>query len=145
MHDPGERQALLQSALTLAKTAVHLDERDCLCHCVLGRVHCLLRNFDEAIAELEQTIALNPSFAQGYFALAFTFVWCGRETETIPLIERAAELSPRDPHLWTFHHVRSMAHLAREELDRAEVYSRKAIRQPNATYSRMPRWWRYLD
>jgi TolB-like protein len=132
--DPKDRPGLLISALALARTAVSLDERDCLCHCVLGRVHCLLRNHDEAIAELERTIELNPSFAQGYFALAFTLVWCGREEETIALIERAAELSPTDPHLWTFHHTRALAHLSLDELESTEVFSRKAIRQPNATY-----------
>lgn len=129
-----DRPAALQAALALARTSVSLDERDCLCHCVLGRVHCLLRNYDEAIAELEQTIELNPSFAQGYFALAFTLVWCGRAEETITLVERAVELSPRDPHLWTFYHIRSMAHFSLDEMKSAEAFSRKAVRQPNATY-----------
>jgi class 3 adenylate cyclase/TolB-like protein/Flp pilus assembly protein TadD len=132
--DPPDRPALLSAAFRAAETAVRLDERDSVCHCVLGRALCLMRRPDEAIAALTKTIELNPSFAQGHFALAFTLVWCRREDEAIALLERAADLSPRDPHLWTFHHARSMAHFALGEMEQAELFSRRAIRQPNATY-----------
>ena len=131
---PAERPALLQAALAEGRTAVALDERDCLCHCVLGRTHTLLRHYDEAIAALEHAIELNPSFAQGYFALGFAMIWAGREDEAIALIERAVELSPRDPHLWTFYQVRALAHFSLGELKSAAFFARKAIRQPNASY-----------
>jgi TolB-like protein/DNA-binding winged helix-turn-helix (wHTH) protein/Flp pilus assembly protein TadD len=132
--DAGDRPHLLEAALAAGRNAVTLDERDCLCRCVLGRAHTLLKNHDEAIAELERTIQLNPSFAQGYFAFGFALVWAGRPEEAIPLLERAAELSPRDPHLWTFHHIRATAHFALDELEIAAYFDRKAIREPNATY-----------
>jgi TolB-like protein len=131
---PEERPARLQMALAEGKTAVALDERDCLCYCVLGRAQTLLRHYDEAIAALEHAITLNPSFAQGYFALGFAMIWAGREDEAIALIERAVELSPRDPHLWTFYQVRALAHFSLDELKSAAFFARKAIRQPNASY-----------
>jgi TolB-like protein len=132
--DPRGREALLQAAYQGGRTAVQLDERDCLCHCVLGRAHTLQRRYEEGIAALEHTIELNPSFAQGYFALAFALVWAGREDEAVALSERAVELSPRDPHLWSFHHVRAMAHFSLEELESAAHFARKATRLPNATH-----------
>jgi TolB-like protein/DNA-binding winged helix-turn-helix (wHTH) protein len=132
--NPKDRPTLLQAALAEARTAVGLDERDCLCHCVLGRAQTLLRQPDDAIAALEHTIDLNPSFAQGYFALAFALVFGDRPDEAIALIERAVELSPRDPHLWTFYHVRGMAHFSLGELKSAVFFARKATRQANATY-----------
>lgn len=132
--EPPERPRLLASALESAEAAVRLDERDSVCHCVLGRALCLSGRYGEAIAALEKTIELNPSFAQGYFALAFACVFCRREEEAIALVERALDLSPRDPHRWTFYHVRSMAHFALDELGQAEFFSRKAIAQSNATY-----------
>jgi TolB-like protein len=132
--DPGDRPSLLRAALAAGRTAVGLDERDCLCRCVLGRAQTLLANHSEAIAELERAIELNPSFAQGYFAFGFALVWAGRAEEAIPQLERATELSPRDPHLWTFHHIRATAHFALEELETAAYFDRKAIREPNATY-----------
>ncbi|HEX8167150.1 MAG TPA: tetratricopeptide repeat protein [Beijerinckiaceae bacterium] len=132
--DPKDRPALLEAAMGEARTSVALDERDSLCHCVLGRAHCMQRQYDDAIAALEATVALNPSFAQGYFALAFTLVWCGREDEAIALLETAAELSPRDPHIWTFHHTRAFAHFSLGEMKSAAFFARKASRHPNATY-----------
>ena len=128
------RPALIEAAMASARTSVALDERDSLCHCVLGRAYCLQRHYDDAIAALEETVALNPSFAQGYFALAFTLVWCGREDEAIALLETAAELSPRDPHIWTFHHTRAFAHFALDEMKSAAFFARKASRHQNATY-----------
>ena len=132
--DPAKRSDFLDTALAFAKTAVALDERDCMCHCVLGRAYCLRRNYDEAIAELELAVALNPSFAQAYFALGFALIWCGRAEEAVALFEQAAELSPRDPHMWTFHHMRAMAHLVLEQMDEAEEYARRGVRPSNATY-----------
>jgi TolB-like protein len=132
--DRRERADVLNAAMAEARTSVALDERDSLCRCVLGRAYCMQRHYDDAIAELEATIELNPSFAQGYFALAFTLVWCGREDEAIALIETAAELSPRDPHIWTFHHTRALAHFALDEMKSAAFFARKASRHQNATY-----------
>ena len=130
---PTERTVLLLGGMAAARAAVALDARDSLCRCVLGRAYCLQQQYDAAIAELEATIAMNPSFAQGCFALAFTLVWCRREDEAISLLETACDLSPRDPHLWTFHHCRAVAHFSLGELKSAEFFARKAHRHPNAT------------
>lgn len=61
---------------------------------MLGRAHCFLREHDEAIELLEQSIVLNPSSAQGYFALGFTLTCCGRAEEAPPI---GAELMRRAP------------------------------------------------
>jgi TolB-like protein/DNA-binding winged helix-turn-helix (wHTH) protein len=132
--DPERRPALLDAALAAARISVALDERDALCHCVLGRAHCMRREYEDSLAALELTIALNPSFAQGYFALAFTLIWCGREDEAIALIETATDLSPRDPHLWAFEHTRAVANISLGEFKSAAFYARRACRHPNATY-----------
>jgi tetratricopeptide (TPR) repeat protein len=132
--DPSRRRELLGKAMEFAKSAVALDERDAVCRFVLGRAKCMTQHYAEAIAELEAAIELNPSFAQGYFALAFTLVWCGREDEAIALSEQAVELSPRDPHLWTFYNARAFAHFSLGELTSAAFFARKGTRTPNATY-----------
>jgi hypothetical protein len=43
-------------------------------------------------------------------------------------------LSPRDSHLWSFHHVRSWTHFSLGEYDIAVEFARRATRQPNVTY-----------
>lgn len=132
--DPAARARLLREALEQARIAVALDNQDSMNLCVLGRAHCFLHEYDEAIELLEQSIVLNPSFAQGYFALGFTLTCCGRAEEALAHFERAAELSPRDPHLSSFYAMRALAHLALEEDEAAAAFARKGTRLPNAKH-----------
>ena len=132
--DPRVRPKRLETALRQARVAVSLDELDCFCQCALGRALCLNRQNDEALAAIDLSIELNPSFAQGYFAQGFNLLWYGREIEAETLLDRATMLSPRDSHLWSFHHTRSWAHFSLGEYDIAAEFARRATRQPNATY-----------
>jgi TolB-like protein/Tfp pilus assembly protein PilF len=131
---PGDRQAHLDAALQQARTSVALDDRDSFCRCVLGRALCLVRRNDEASAELELAMELNPSFAQAFFAQGFNQLWAGRAIEAEALLDRATMLSPRDSHLWSFHHVRAWVHFSLAEYDVAAEFARRATRQSNATY-----------
>jgi len=131
---PKDRAPRLETALRQAQTAVTLDDLDCFCQCVLGRAFCLKRQNDEALAALDLSLELNPSFAQAYFAQGFNLLWLGRETEAETLLDRAIVLSPRDSHLWSFHHVRAWTHFSLGEYDIAVEFARRATRQSNATY-----------
>ncbi|MFL5285927.1 MAG: tetratricopeptide repeat protein [Rhodopila sp.] len=128
---PDERPALLEDALKDARTAVSLDSQDCMNLCVVGRILCFMHDYDEAIAYLEQSIRVNPSFAQAYFALGFTLIVSGRPREGIVHLERSVELSPYDPHLSSIYAIRALGHLALGELKTAECFARKATRVPN--------------
>ena len=132
--DPRDRAPRLETALRQARAAVALDELDCFCHCALGRALCLTRQNDEALAAIDLSLELNPSFAQGYFAQGFNLLWYGREIEAETLLDRATLLSPRDSHLWSFHHTRAWAHFSLGEYDIAAEFARRATRQTNATY-----------
>lgn len=132
--EPKDRAARLETALRQARHAVALDELDCFCHCALGRALCLTHQNDEALATLDVSLELNPSFAQAYFAQGFNMLWYGREIEAETLLDRAIMLSPRDSHIAAFHHVRSWAHFSLGEYDIAVEFARRATRQSNATY-----------
>jgi TolB-like protein/DNA-binding winged helix-turn-helix (wHTH) protein len=132
--EPKDRTARLETALRQGRHAVALDELDCFCHCALGRALCLTHQNDEALAALDVSLELNPSFAQAYFAQGFNMLWYGREIEAETLLDRATMLSPRDSHISGFHHVRSWAHFSLGEYDIAAEFARRATRQPNVTY-----------
>ena len=132
--EPKDRAGRLETALRQGRHAVALDELDCFCHCALGRALCLTHQNDEALAALDVSLELNPSFAQAYFAQGFNMLWHGREIEAETLLDRATMLSPRDSHISSFHHVRSWAHFSLGEYDIAVEFARRATRQPNATY-----------
>jgi tetratricopeptide (TPR) repeat protein len=87
--------------------------------CVLGRVHAFLQDYEEAIALLEEAVALNPSFAQGMVRARLHLPRLRPREEAIACIERATELSPRDPHLSSFHAMRALAHLLLGDLEAA--------------------------
>ena len=132
--EPKDRAARLETALRQGRHAVALDELDCFCHCALGRALCLSHQNDEALAALDVSLELNPSFAQAYFAQGFNMLWHGREIEAETLLDRATMLSPRDSHISSFHHVRSWAHFSLGEYDIAVEFARRAARQPSVTY-----------
>jgi TolB-like protein/DNA-binding winged helix-turn-helix (wHTH) protein len=132
--EPQDRPARLETALRQARHAVALDDLDCFCHCALGRALCLTHQNDEAVAALDLSLDLNPSFAQAYFAQGFNLLWHGREIEAETLLDRATVLSPRDNHLWSFHHVRAWTHFSLGEYDIAVEFARRATRQPTVTY-----------
>ena len=132
--EPKDRTARLETALRQGRHAVSLDELDCFCHCALGRALCLTHQNDEALAALDVSLELNPSFAQAYFAQGFNMLWYGREIEAETLLDRATMLSPRDSHISSFHHVRSWAHFSLGEYDIAVEFARRATRQPTVTY-----------
>jgi len=95
---------------------------------------CLTHQNDEALAALDVSLELNPSFAQAYFAQGFNMLWYGRKIEAETLLDRATMLSLRDSHISAFHHVRCWAHFSLGEYDIAVEFARRATRQPNATY-----------
>lgn len=131
---PARRNEELQQALAESQTAVALEPQDAFNRFALGRSLCLLCRYQEAQNELEQAIEANRSFAQAYFALAFCFTVWDKPVAALPLYEKAVRLSPQDPHLWTFHHMRSLALFRLDRLDEAEDCVRAAVRQQHATY-----------
>ena len=131
---PAQRNEELQQALAESQAAVALEPRDAFNRFALGRSLCLMCSYPEAQEELEQAIEANQSFAQAYFALAFCFTVWDRPACALPLYEKAVRLSPQDPHLWTFHHMRSVALFRLDRLDEAEDFVRAAVRQRYATY-----------
>jgi TolB-like protein/Tfp pilus assembly protein PilF len=134
LRHPAERASLLEAAMREARTAVALDDQDCMNLCVLGRAHTFQQDYEEAIARLEDAVALNPSFAQAWYALGHTLIFCGREEEAIACLDRATELSPRDPHIASFHAMRALAHFFLGDLDAAVAFARQGARVPNAKH-----------
>lgn len=131
---PQRRDAELQQALTESQVAVGLEPDDAFNRFALGRALSLLRRYPEAQAELEQALEANRSFAQAYFALAFCFSVWDKPAAALPLYEKAVRLSPQDPHLWAFHHMRGVALFRLDRLEEAEDFVRAALRQQHATY-----------
>lgn len=109
--------------------AVSLDGRSDFAHFVLGRVLVMAGQFDRAIAELERSVAINPSYAHGLYGLATALYWNGRAEEAMPKFEHAMRLSPRDPLFWGMLCYRGVCSIVLDRYDEAIDWIRKAINE----------------
>ena len=66
-----DRASALDTAYTLARRAVLLDEADCRARWLLGNIHIYRREYNEACAHLRRAISLNPNDveARGIYGL----------------------------------------------------------------------------
>lgn len=112
-----------------ALAAIRADGEDPWAHYALGVVSMFARRFDDALAELETALRLNPSFslAQAYYGL--TLAYCGRAQEGVAAAARALRLSPRDPFSAIYAGIASYAHFVGRDYLEAIRLARDAIRQ----------------
>ena len=83
----------------LAGQALAASPRSPLAHQAKGQVLRAQRRYAEAIPEYETVLALDRNLVYSFFALGQCKLYTGSIEETIPLVERAIRLSPRDPSL----------------------------------------------
>ncbi len=93
----GSRILAFKRAVTLAQEAAAMDDTQPEVHSLLGGIHLLQREYEDAIAEGERSIALNPNNAMSYVLLSQSMRFAGRFDEAVALAERAIRLSPYYP------------------------------------------------
>lgn len=98
-------------AMTLAersaRRALTIDDpgANAHAHALLSRIHSQRGEFDQALAEADRAIALNPSDAFIAEARAETLLMLGRTDEAIVLAERALRLDPAGRYSPVKHHL----------------------------------------
>jgi tetratricopeptide (TPR) repeat protein len=63
-------EADLNHASELAQKALDLDDSNSAALASLCEIHWMQRRFDQAVAEGERAVAINPNFASGYQVLS---------------------------------------------------------------------------
>jgi adenylate cyclase len=86
----------------LVSRALDIDPNLAEAH--FGRAQLLLavRRFDDAIAEGERVLDLDPSFVSAYNALAIGYCYLGHPDKGLSYAEKGIRLSPRDPYIYFF-------------------------------------------
>jgi adenylate cyclase len=69
----------------------------------LGRVYTYQQQYDQALAEGERAIALDPNDADSYAWQAEALNFAGRPKEALRMVEQAMRLNPRYPPFYLFH------------------------------------------
>jgi TolB-like protein/Tfp pilus assembly protein PilF len=112
-----------------ANQAVRADSEDAWAHLAMACARVGLRRYDDAVAEFETTLRLNPNFAlaQGYYGLLLTY--CGRWREARAAANRALRLSPRDPLTAIYTAIAGYAEFVGRNYEEAMRLGRESVRE----------------
>jgi len=130
--EPDEER--LNHAVASSRKGVELDAQDAMAHFTCGRALLAKRAYQDALAELQAAVELNPNLAIIYCGLGDSLAYEGRFDEAIPCFEKAIQLSPYDPQRWAYYSYRALAHLLSSEFESALEWAQNAVRIPNCHY-----------
>jgi TolB-like protein len=95
-------------------------------HWAKGQILRAQRRYVEAIPEYEAVLTSNRNSARSLFCLGMCKLFAGNIEETIPLIERAMRLSPRDPRPGGWYQGIGLVHLLQSRTDEAVIWLERA-------------------
>jgi adenylate cyclase len=96
----------------------------------------MTKQYDEAIAEAEKAVAINPNSALAHVMLGKTLSFAGRWEESIPPYKKAISLNPIPPNLYLFSLGLSYGYTGHYE--EAIRWCEKAVREaPDSLYARI--------
>ena len=110
----------------LAGQALAASPRSPLAHFTKGVVLRAQHRNEEAVLEFEMAIAFNRTWPDAYAHLGRCKFYSGSIEETIPLVEHAIRLSPRDPNIGNWYFRIGVVHLVQSRIDQAVAWLEKA-------------------
>jgi len=117
-----------------AERSLELDALDPFANFTMGRSFWLTDEPEVAADWLARATSLNPNYAQGFYASAFTAMLMGNAPVTFKALDTSLDLSPLDPLLYGFHGVRAQILIQQEEYDAAARWADRAATTPGAHY-----------
>ena len=117
----------LRRASELVSRALAIDPNYADAHHEKAQILRAQKHFEEAIAEYETEIALNPLSVSGMSHLARAEILIGEPAKAIPLLEEAMKLSPRDPGIGLTQYRLGLANLLVGNVDEAIRWNEKAV------------------
>jgi adenylate cyclase len=116
----------VQRAKGLSEQALAASLRSPLPHIAKAHLLRAQRRYAAAIPEYETALAYNRNYVYAFFALGQCKLHTGSVEETIPLVERAIRLSPRDPELGVWYQQIGHVHLLQSHTAEAIIWLQKA-------------------
>jgi adenylate cyclase len=84
----------LGRAEEMANKALSIDDSDVRAHIVLGRIHIFYHRYEQAMAELDRAVTINPNNADGLAGRGNTLMWLGQTDAAIETLEAAQRIDP---------------------------------------------------
>jgi adenylate cyclase len=120
-----DRAGDLEKADELASRALAVDPDNNLAHLAKALVLIGQMRTDNAVAELERSVALNPSFVDAYTWLAISYNFLGQPDRAVEFVDKAIRLSPRDPWMAQYYHVKGWALFMKQQYGPAIEWLRR--------------------
>ncbi|MGM0742743.1 MAG: winged helix-turn-helix domain-containing tetratricopeptide repeat protein [Pseudomonadota bacterium] len=117
-----------------AERSLELDALDPFSHFTMGRSFWLTDEPKVAADWLSRATTLNPNYAQGFYASAFTAMLTGNAPLTFSALDTSLDLSPLDPLLYGIHGVRAQMLIQKEDHQAAARWADRAATTPGAHY-----------
>ena len=95
-----DREADLKRAEEDVKTLLAINLKDPWAHALNVYLLRLERQPEQAVAEGERTVALNPGFVETYYSLCPAYIDAKQAEKAIDCVDKAVRLSPHDPSLY---------------------------------------------
>ncbi len=129
-----DRALAARCARRHAERSLELDALDPFANFTMGRTYWLSDEPDIAADWLARATALNPNYAQGFYASAFTAMLTGDAPGVYAALHTSLHLSPLDPLLYGVHGVRAQMLIQQEDNEAAADWADRAATTPGAHY-----------
>jgi TolB-like protein/Flp pilus assembly protein TadD len=120
-------QADLKRADELAARAIAVDANNPFGHVAKGNVLRVERRFEDAVAEFERALALDPNLAEAYGSLGYIQIAIGQYQNAIEFFDKATRLSPQNQQLAFWNTGNGLAYFGLQQYDQAIEWARRAI------------------
>ena len=117
-----------------AERGLELDPLDPFANFTMGRTFWLTDEPEIAAEWLTRATTLNPNYAQGFYAYAFTAMLTGHAPVAFDALDTSLHLSPLDPLLYGIHGVRAQMLIQQEDHEAAAGWGDRAATTPGAHY-----------
>lgn len=117
-----------------AERGLELDPLDPFANFTMGRTFWLSNEPEIAADWLARATTLNPNYAQGFYASAFTAMLTGNAPAAFDAPDTSLHLSPLDPLLYGIHGVRAQMLIQMEDHEAAAGWADRAATTPGAHY-----------
>lgn len=117
-----------------AERSLELDPLDPFANFTMGRSFWLTNEPETAADWLGRATLLNPNYAQGFYASAFTSMLTGDAPATFAALDTSLRLSPLDPLLYGVHGVRAQMLIQQGDDATAAQWADRAASSPGAHY-----------
>jgi adenylate cyclase len=122
-----DREGDLKRGDELVSRALALDPNYARAHSLRAGILRSQGRLDEAIAEHERALALDPAMVTAYSGLGLDYLYLGQFEKSPELQDKAIRLSPHDPVLAYLYYNKAASYFALKEYDQAIESARRSI------------------